>query len=266
MKKLLHKILRKKIKLFLEKLRYRNPNKNDIIKLISRLRPENTGIELIRLGNENDGGYLVPDVLKDIEACFSPGVGNVTSFESACAKMGMKIYMADASVVNPVPGNPQYNFIKKFIGKEGKDDFITLENWILDAGIDPKADLLLQMDIEGYEYEVLNSTSLRTLKRFKIVVIEFHELHMLWNPKYFSKAKKAFDKLLKNHVCVHIHPNNCCGIKEVNGIEFPVVAEFSFLRKNEIIELGNEIEIPHRLDRNNTNKKTIKLPEIWYVG
>ena len=36
--------------------------------------------ELIRLGSNNDGGYLVPNDLKGISACFSPGVDTKIEF------------------------------------------------------------------------------------------------------------------------------------------------------------------------------------------
>jgi len=45
------------------------------------LRPYTTDKELIRLGAEKDGGYLIPNDLAGIEACFSPGVGNEFNFE-----------------------------------------------------------------------------------------------------------------------------------------------------------------------------------------
>ena len=45
-----------------------------VLELIKKLQPYNVGKDLIRLGAKRDGGYLVPDDLVEIEACFSPGV------------------------------------------------------------------------------------------------------------------------------------------------------------------------------------------------
>ena len=42
--------------------------------LIEEIRPDTTDKPLIRLGSEADGGYLVPDDLEGIVACFSPDV------------------------------------------------------------------------------------------------------------------------------------------------------------------------------------------------
>src|SRR4051794_4689062 len=40
--------------------------------LIGRLSPVLTDVPLTRLGADGDGGYLVPEDLADVSACFSP--------------------------------------------------------------------------------------------------------------------------------------------------------------------------------------------------
>ena len=52
---------------------------NELKELIKALRPVQTKIRLIRVGGANDGGYLIPDDLEGIAACFSPGVADITS-------------------------------------------------------------------------------------------------------------------------------------------------------------------------------------------
>ena len=49
--------------------------------LVKRLRPVTTEHELIRIGADADGGYLVPNDLSGLTACFSPGVDDIASFE-----------------------------------------------------------------------------------------------------------------------------------------------------------------------------------------
>ena len=48
---------------------------------IHRLHPEEVDIPLVRMGDERDGGYLVPDDLAGIAALFSPGVAQNSSFK-----------------------------------------------------------------------------------------------------------------------------------------------------------------------------------------
>src|SRR5580692_6161639 len=70
-------------------------------RLIGRLRPVLTDKKLIRVGGDEDGGYLVPDDIDGIVACFSPGVGPVAAFEGALASRGINCYLADGSVAAP---------------------------------------------------------------------------------------------------------------------------------------------------------------------
>ena len=62
----------------------KNFNKNDLKELkifLKSLAPVKTEYDLVRLGSENDGGYLVPNDLNDLHYCFSPGVSVDSDFE-----------------------------------------------------------------------------------------------------------------------------------------------------------------------------------------
>lgn len=123
--------------------------------LLTKLRPMCTDKELIRLGPVGDGGYLVPDDLVGIEACFSPGVGVLSGFEKECADSGMRIFLADGSVEQPAESHQLFRFTKKYIGALTNERCMTIDSWVEEALPDTQGDLLLQMDIEGSEYEVL---------------------------------------------------------------------------------------------------------------
>lgn len=245
----------------------RATEKSEVVQLIEKLYPVRTDLGLIRLGPNGDGGYLVPDDLKEIEACFSPGVDRISEFELDCVrKYNMKIFMADKSVEKPNLDLPEeeYGFIKKFIGCTSDADFITLDEWIKASKVAETTDLLLQMDIEGSEYHSIINMSPTLINRFRIMVIEFHSLHYLWNPYFFDKAKTVFEKILQTHYCVHIHPNNCCGIDDKFGIEIPRVAEITFLRKDRVKNKSYANQFPHPLDFDNTENEPIQLSTDWY--
>lgn len=240
--------------------------KNKVIAFIEKLRPYNVGIDLIRLGPDYDGGYLVPNDLDGIKACFSPGVDQVSDFEKDCYHRGMQLFLADQSVVKPNLDldNDKFSFLKKFIGCSSNEDFITMDDWVNESKIENNADLLLQMDIEGAEFYTLINTSDSLMKQFRIIVIEFHNLQRLWNHEFYDMAEVIFNKIFQTHTCVHIHPNNCCGIDTKLGVEIPRVAEFTFLRNDRIKEKSRQMQFPHKLDFDNTPNATINLPEIWY--
>jgi hypothetical protein len=254
-----------RIKAYRLRFSYSKPTKQELEGLIKSMRPHETNAQLIRLGGVEDGGYLVPNDLENLEACFSPGVGGRSNFEIDCAELGMKIFMADRSVDKPSLKDSRFNFIKKFIGGRKSKDFITLEDWVTSAQIEETRDLLLQMDIEGYEYEVLKATSVETLNKFRIIIIEFHMLTSLGYPYYYQRTKKALEKLLLNHTCVHIHPNNACGKEKIFGIEVPGVAEFTFLRNDRITRKSEVLSLPHPLDIDNSPvHDPLVLSKFWY--
>lgn len=146
------------------------------------LRPYTTDTPLIRVGDFGDGGYLVPDDFRGIAACYSPGVSQQASFEMDVAKRGIPSFMADASVENPPLQVPGAQFVRKFLGDKDAGEFMTLASWVAETDPDPKADLLLQMDIEGAEYETLGAAPRDLLRRFRIIVIELHNLPYVTRP------------------------------------------------------------------------------------
>lgn len=236
--------------------------RKEVLNLIRTLIPNNTEKKLIRIGAEGDGGYLVPNDFDGITACFSAGVGDVSSFEKECYDLGMDLFLADKSVVK-ANLDVKHNFLSKFIGCTNNDDFITMDNWTKNK-VNDGDDLLLQMDIEGAEYNAFISMSDSLISSFRIMVIEFHDLQRIWSKFSFDVISNVFKKILQTHICVHIHPNNCCGIDVQEGIEIPRVAEFTFIRKDRVKKTISNNTFPNPLDFDNTNYPSIDLPEIWY--
>jgi hypothetical protein len=71
--------------------------------LLDILKPRDPGCAFVRLGGPHDGGYLIPDDLDGIVACFSPGVDQTSAFERDCLDRGMALYLSDASVTGVGP-------------------------------------------------------------------------------------------------------------------------------------------------------------------
>tara|TARA_B100000953_G_C17940758_1_gene396875 strand:+ start:79 stop:903 length:825 start_codon:yes stop_codon:yes gene_type:complete len=238
---------------------------NEVKQLIELLYPINCEKGLTRLGPEKDGGYLVPDDLDGIEACFSPGVSNVSGFEKDCANRNIKVFLADASVNAPTETDSLFDFIPMFIGSMNNDSYLTLDKWVNSKIPDTSKELLLQMDIERAEYEVFHSLSEKTINRFRIMVIEFHDLDEIWNYPFFKVMSRVFKKILQTHHCVHIHPNNIANKSKLNGIETVQAMEFTFYKKERINKVRYQTSFPHKLDRDNSPKEpTVVLPISWY--
>jgi hypothetical protein len=229
------------------------------------LRPVRTNHDLIRLGGDGDGGYLIPNDLESIDICFSPGVSDLANFELDLIRRGIKCFLADHSVDGPPIENELIDFEKKYLGPVENDLFITLENWV-NRKAPNKTDFILQMDIEGAEYGVVFDTSLDILRKFRILVIEFHGLEKLCDKSGFEIINLTFTKLLKDFEVVHIHPNNCFPPIRCNGFLIPPLLEFTFLRKDRILGRQNRVDFPHALDRKSVPaNEDYPLPECWYM-
>ena len=237
----------------------------DVRELIQRLRPVDCGVKLIRIGGDGDGGYLLPDDLEGIEYCFSPGVGPVAEFENHLASLGIRSFLADYSVDSPPGNRPEFTFDKKFLGANDTETSLTIQSWRNKYLGNYAGDLLLQMDIEGAEYEAILSTPVDVLNGFRIIVVEFHFLEKIFDRFVFRLYKACFERMLSNFHVVHIHPNNCCGSVKKNDLEVPRVMEFTFYNKKRVAEASARRDFPHVLDRdNNAGRGVLALPGCWY--
>lgn len=253
------------------------PSISSITELILIMRPKPSPYKLKRIGGRRDGAYLIPDDLDGIEACFSPGVNNSKKFEDELTDVyGIKCHMCDyssdvAQFKTPLREGMQ-TFKKKWLDIDGGIDSISLEDWIEELSPADDRDLLLQMDIEGAEYKNLLNCKDSVLKRFRIIVMEIHGLRALSDVAETEKELgPLLRKLDKNFVCVHAHPNNCCGDFMLceTGFNIPKVHELTFLRRDRfrgINALGSHKPlIPHPLDIsfNVTRKPPLFLNEAW---
>ena len=237
-----------------------------VLDLIRRLRPVDCGVELIRVGDAGDGGYLIPNDLDGIEYCFSPGVSTISSFENALADRGIKSFLADYSIEAPNLIRPEITFDKKFLGSSDRNEYFTLETWKDTYLKGYRAELLLQMDIEGAEYEVILNAPDSLLDQFRILVIEFHCLDKMLDQFAFRLISACFEKLLKMSYVVHLHPNNCCGSEKLDSLEIPRIMEFTFLNRRRVKEAKPQLAFPHRLDADNFPRlKHLILPECWHA-
>ena len=243
------------------------PPRAQLDDLLHRLHPVVPPQGLRRLGPRADGGYLVPDDLEGITACFSPGVGELSGFELDCLRLGMRAHLADASVDAPPVDDQLLDFIPRFIRAIPDHESITLAQWVESHEPDPADDLLLQIDIEGDEWAVFLDAPMTLLRRFRIIVCEFHRLDGLLDSNSFPLLATAFAKILESHTCVHIHPNNTLGLQRSLDIALPPIAEFTFLR-NDRLDLAvahHATEFPHPLDVENSDwHDVLPLPPALY--
>lgn len=240
----------------------------NVIEFIDLVRENYEPVELKRIGGDGDGGYLFPDIFNEIDFCFSPGVSTICNFEEQLSKdYDIKSFLADASVDAAPIDNINFHFTKKFLGSRTYGNFLTLSDWIDKVRIKKNANIFLQMDIEGSEFDVLIKEEMKTLNRFSGMIIEFHWIHKIFENYTYKMFNAIFSKLLEKFCIVHIHPNNCCGLASYENVTVPRVAEFSFLRRDILHKVNrlSKLTLPNKLDFPNVlNNENIVLPEIWW--
>ena len=191
--KVVIELIIQKILSFINRASVRLTDQNSLKDFLGKLSPVKFSGGLLRLGPDGDGGYLVPNDLNDIGACFSPGVSFVSGFEKECAERGMKIFLADRSVDGPAENHDLFSFTKHFIGSYTTEGFLTIDGWVNDSVEDNDTDLMLQIDIEGFEYEVIDDIIKHNIKP-KQILLEFHHFYpTIGNIKtelYINKIKK----------------------------------------------------------------------------
>ncbi len=249
----------------------RNTEKKLLTRIPAALKPLQQ-YDLIRLGKDNDGGYLVtPDSIDNADALLSLGISFDWSFEQSFSahKPNAPIHAYDGTVdVNVIrnraeknmraqkkgkrlPYKPEYtgqvyegflaffdgkqkNFYKEMIGSE--DGFTSLSTSIARIA---EQSVFLSCDIEGAEYQIF-AEIIANIDVFCGIVLEIHD--------FSTRAEEvtAFCESLQasGMMIVHVHGNNS-SVPIAPGV--PDVLEISFARQAKVMQ--ESPSFPHALDQ-----------------
>ncbi|PHX89638.1 MAG: hypothetical protein CK535_01035 [Pelagibacteraceae bacterium] len=228
----------------------------------------NQAKDLVRIGKQNDGGYLVS--ISDIEKSnilISFGIADDWSFESDFAKYNdIEVVAYDASlnfrsllkrmiietIKNPLnfygikklfsykkffKGKRKH--IKKFLGLNTSNEMYCTLLEALNEGNNKKN--FLKIDIEGSEYRFLDDI-VANEEKITGIVIELHDCDI-----HLSQIERFVKNLNKRGLyLVHIHANNYAPIRLDDGL--PLVLELTFSRH---AKFSNSFKLPHKLDMPN---------------
>lgn len=239
-------------------------SKKDISRVLKKLLPYNIDQDLIRLGDQNDGGYLIPNDIEGIKKNYSAGIGNLSKFERDLQeKYSIKSYMLDYNEIDLSLLPNESKFFKKKISITSSKEELSINDWLDNE----KGDLIFKMDIEGDEYLTLTSISEQNLKKIRILIIEIHDLRHLRNYFFFKSFEKIINKLNKNFFICHLHPNNASKVKNVGGFDIPDMLELTLIRKDRVKNFkGVFSNLPHQLDQKTVlKKKEIFIQKKWYL-
>ena len=208
----------------------------------------------IRIGRMGDGGYIMVDEF-DIGrggVAYSFGISNEISWDADMAKRGYDVFMYDMTIEKLPYENEKFHFFKEGIGgvKDEAKSLDTLDNFIARNGHQNNSNMILKMDVEGAEWNFLETVSAGTMRKFEQIVFEFHDLT---SPKTFAAMERIInliDKINVTHTLVHLHGNNNKHFINIENIGIvPDVLELSYLRtEHHKFHDDREIFLPSRLD------------------
>lgn len=235
---------------------------------LSKYFKPNYSYELIRIGKNNDGGYLVDrESIKNAEFLISLGISDDWSFEEdfflkkdkkisvECFddRLNEKFLIKNMIIqfvfifyhrkiqyfIDWVSKYFSYKKVKKiFHFKKKRISYGDLDNILKKKN----KNVFLKIDIESGEYRILEDI-LDNKDKIVGLVLEFHDCDL--HKDKIVNFIKAIDLTL-----VHVHGNNYSDL-DLNGD--PTVLEFSFarfpLKKKQLLSLPNNLDMPNNKDR-----------------
>lgn len=211
----------------------------------------------IRIGSQNDGGYVIADCL-EYDCFISCGIADDITFEKEfCSKYPTIPCFAYDGTISSLPEEyPVITFIRKNISYYSSNNTTNLFDIF-----EKYNQIFLKMDIESSEYCWLQILSTNQLSKIKQMVIEFH-FPFFDRPIPISQKLQTLHELTNTHTLIHLHANNFCGTTTYNGIVVPNVFECTYVR--------NDIQKPERLntDRLPTclDRPNVPLDDIYLDG
>jgi len=198
--------------------------------------------EFTRIGNSNDGGYVIVNDFSYNDYLISMGVANDVSFEEElCLTFsGMDLY--DYSI-NFLP-KPVKN--SRFFQEKISDN----SHHIFDR-VPKDKDLILKIDIESGEWDFFDSLSSDQINRFRQIIIEIHWAIKTQHINYPTLPIWIIEKINKTHQVVAVHPNNYGGTVIVGETFVPQVMELTFLRKSDYTFTNEQNSANHLFKANN---------------
>ncbi len=230
--------------------------------LLEQLTPYDIDHKKIRIGSDQDGGYVVADCnLDNVAALYSYGIAEEDLFDLQFSQNFEKPVFQYDPYVDRSPSalnNPLISFKKQGVSSVKDHQHDTLENHIIENGHTSNP-LFLKMDIEGMEWEVLAAIPDSILQQFDQIVLELHGLEFF---SKYSDYNRILKKINQHFVLFHVHGNNGLGKPTLSDI--PCLLEVSFIHKKYVSQKSISKEAsPSALDRPNCPNKPEIILDYW---
>ena len=211
-------------------------------------------LKLIRLGKDNDGGYVVPVIaLQKAKALLGYGISDDVSFEEQFSEHYKKeSYAFDCTIKNININNKLCHFIPECIATNtvSKTNFSSFSQHLQTLHLN-NTPVFVKMDIEGAEYDAFIDI-LKHVKNITGIALEIHFFNSL---NEYNKAITLLSKLNQKFFLIHVHGNNCCKAKFTTKNSkgyIPKILELTYINKS-LVNKAN-------LASNQSHPTTMDLP------
>jgi hypothetical protein len=223
-----------------------------------------------RFGKIGDGGYVIPvEFCNEKNILLSFGINNDVSFENQVLNETSltSIYCFDPSIVClPTNSNPNLKFFKQGISNfPPNNNYLTLNNIFNSVVSEKDYDLInIKMDIESYEWDIINSLDISIIKKIGFLTLEFHLIDTnnfikeLFLPFLVRKRLNILKKLMNEFYLIHLHANNHNYFHYIN-FSFPVLIEITLIPKYRYKDLLTK-ELSFYNLPNDVKKEDIQFP------
>jgi len=190
--------------------------------------------KFIRVGPKEDGGYVIADGFY-YDLFISCGIASDIRFEDEFLNIHKIKCIAFDGTINSFPRHKNsMEWIPKNISFSNTEKTTNLKEYIQNSN-----KIFLKMDIEGSEFEWLESMSETELEKFSQIVLEVHCPFDIYRMNMLKKLNES-------HYIIHIHGNNYC------DRDIP-----------KHLPSGRSYDGTFTIDKNSTSQ--IKLPEVFEV-
>ena len=222
--------------------------------VLETVRPSVADAEKLRIGGGKDGGYVMLDPGEGGVA-YSFGVSPESPWDLAMARRGFSVFQYDGSIEEEPDLQPGIFFHKTFVGNTPGDGWTSLDEILETHGHEDCRDIILQIDIEGGEWDFFAAISPENMRRFKQIIVEFHYAHA-------DGARLGVLRKIRNtHTPVHFHCNNYAEalfLVPDNFLYCPNLFEVTYARTEDYAFQPDTGYYPTEHDRPNVSEK----PEI----
>lgn len=192
------------------------------------------GIPKVRIGGDGDGGYVMLDPGLEGGVAYSLGISPHSPWDLEMASRKYNVFQFDGTIESPPDAHPNLHFQKvNIVSSKNSGVGKSLEQLFHELGHDAENNIILQMDIEGAEWDVLQDLTESQMSKFRQIIIELHGL-MPTDVRLPDKLD-VLRTISRTHKPVHIHLNNCCSEQSLKeGLLFySPVYEVTYVRTHD---------------------------------